>query len=64
MKQKGSGNFAIYKPDPNKLPTATFWLEDYPKRLKDAHFNEDEAVAKEKGAKNKKLPPQNNLEEV
>jgi AGCS family alanine or glycine:cation symporter len=34
-KQLGSGKMAIYKPDPKKLPQATFWLHDYPKRLKE-----------------------------
>jgi len=42
MKRLGSGNYAIYHPDPKILPNATFWLEDYPKRLKKAHFNEEQ----------------------
>ncbi|EGQ3192529.1 TPA: alanine/glycine:cation symporter family protein [Staphylococcus pseudintermedius] len=34
-KEKGTGKTAIYRPDPKEIPTATFWLEDYPKRLKE-----------------------------
>lgn len=37
-KQYGSGKTAIYRPDPEKFPTATFWLEDYPKRLKEENY--------------------------
>lgn len=33
-KKFGSGKKALYKPDPQKLPNAVFWLYDYPKRLK------------------------------
>ncbi|MEB6302309.1 alanine:cation symporter family protein [Mammaliicoccus sciuri] len=39
-KQKGSGYYAIYKPGPDEVPTAKFWHEDYPKRLKE--FNLDD----------------------
>ena len=39
-KQKGSGNYAIYRPAPDEVPTAKFWHEDYPKRLKE--FNLDD----------------------
>ncbi|GGI38807.1 alanine/glycine:cation symporter family protein [Mammaliicoccus stepanovicii] len=39
-KAKGSGQYAIYKPDPNEVPTATFWHEDYPKRLKEYNIEE------------------------
>ncbi|UXR70130.1 MULTISPECIES: alanine/glycine:cation symporter family protein [unclassified Staphylococcus] len=34
-KQHGTGKTAIYQPDPNIVPNATFWLEDYPKRLRE-----------------------------
>ncbi len=34
-KEKGTGKTATYQPDPKEIPTATFWLEDYPKRLKE-----------------------------
>ncbi|MBI5975261.1 alanine/glycine:cation symporter family protein [Staphylococcus canis] len=37
-KQHGTGKTAIYRPDPKKYPTATFWLEDYPRRLKEEHY--------------------------
>lgn len=39
-KQKGSGYYAIFKPGPDEVPTAKFWHEDYPKRLKE--FNLDD----------------------
>ncbi|KAA1039570.1 alanine:cation symporter family protein [Macrococcus equipercicus] len=33
-KALGSGRNAVYRPDPAELPTAKFWLEDYPERLR------------------------------
>lgn len=36
MKEKGSGKYALYTPDPAKLPEAKFWLEDYPERLRES----------------------------
>ena len=60
MKKKGSGNFAIYHPDPKKLPNATFWLEDYPKRLKEAHISEDD----EDTSDDPSIPVKGKLEEV
>ncbi|TDM02259.1 alanine/glycine:cation symporter family protein [Macrococcus carouselicus] len=33
-KELGSGRYAIYRPDPEELPNAKFWLEDYPERLR------------------------------
>lgn len=41
-KEKGSGKYAVYHPDPKEVPNATFWLVDYPKRLKEAHFDESQ----------------------
>ncbi|QIH74838.1 amino acid carrier protein [Macrococcoides canis] len=40
-KEKGSGRYAVYHPDPKELPNATFWLEDYPERLRKEHFDEN-----------------------
>ena len=34
-KEKGSGKYAIYSPDPATVKSADFWHVDYPKRLKD-----------------------------
>ncbi|MCG3399846.1 alanine/glycine:cation symporter family protein [Staphylococcus massiliensis] len=42
-KAKGSGRYAIYKPDPNELPNATFWLKDYPERLRKEKFEENQS---------------------
>lgn len=39
-KEKGSGRYAVYHPDPNELPNAKFWLEDYPARLRKEKFDE------------------------
>src|SRR5699024_9311233 len=39
-KRLGSGRKAIYKPDPEKVPNAVFWLKDYPERLKKENINE------------------------
>lgn len=39
-KEQGSGRNVIYRPDPNELPNATFWLEDYPERLRKEGFQE------------------------
>ncbi|CAD2072035.1 alanine/glycine:cation symporter family protein [Phocicoccus pinnipedialis] len=35
MKEKGSGKYALFTPDPKVLPEAKFWLEDYPDRLRE-----------------------------
>ncbi|MCU5746003.1 alanine:cation symporter family protein [Staphylococcus sp. SQ8-PEA] len=41
-KRLGSGRYAIYRPDPREVPNATFWLKDYPERLKnEKHLNND-----------------------
>lgn len=34
-KEKGSGKFAIYSPDPSEVKEADFWHHDYPKRLEE-----------------------------
>lgn len=34
-KEKGSGKYAIFKPEKDEVPNATFWHEDYPERLKE-----------------------------
>lgn len=33
MKEKGSGNYALYSPSKDEVPTAVFWHKDYPERL-------------------------------
>ncbi|QLK85657.1 sodium:alanine symporter family protein [Staphylococcus sp. 17KM0847] len=38
-KQHGTGKTAIYRPNPEELPNATFWLEDYPKRLREEGYD-------------------------
>lgn len=40
-KKYGTGKTAIYRPDAQELPTAKFWLEDYPRRLKEQNYNPD-----------------------
>lgn len=35
MKEKGAGKYALYTPDPGKVPGADFWLKDYPERLRE-----------------------------
>lgn len=40
-KEKGSGRYAVYHPDPKELPNATFWLVDYPERLRREKFDEN-----------------------
>ncbi|MCE4956567.1 alanine/glycine:cation symporter family protein [Macrococcoides caseolyticum] len=39
-KEKGSGKYVVYHPDPQELPNATFWLVDYPERLRKEKFEE------------------------
>jgi len=39
-KQLGSGKKAIYKPDPEEVPNAVFWLKDYPERLRKENIND------------------------
>ncbi|WP_414055650.1 alanine/glycine:cation symporter family protein [Macrococcus equi] len=39
-KEKGSGKYVVYHPDPQELPNATFWLVDYPERLRNEKFEE------------------------
>lgn len=33
MKEKGSGNYALYSPSKEEVPNAVFWQHDYPERL-------------------------------
>lgn len=40
-KKNGTGKTAIYRPDPKELPNATFWLEDYPRRLREENYRPD-----------------------
>jgi AGCS family alanine or glycine:cation symporter len=39
-KQLGSGKKAIYKPDPEEVPNAVFWLKNYPERLRKENIND------------------------
>ncbi|MFC3420121.1 alanine/glycine:cation symporter family protein [Salinicoccus hispanicus] len=41
-KEKGSGKYAVYTPDPSTVKEADFWHHDYPQRLREeAEYNPD-----------------------
>lgn len=37
-KEKGSGKFAIYRPEPGEVKNADFWHYDYPERLRQENY--------------------------
>ncbi|MCE5153358.1 sodium:alanine symporter family protein [Staphylococcus hyicus] len=45
-KKYGTGKTAIYRPNADELPTAKFWLEDYPRRLKEQNYKPDNDITK------------------